>query len=335
MTTTRTTRTEVAHWIPKYIQGCDNPDFKIYAGGLAQRPDDRFLWLMEHLVRLSRMDRGRVLDIGCGFGWQAVALSLLGRSHIVANDIRPAMTSVVAERVDALLTEGAPISIETLTADICDSDLDSASFDAIICNQAIEHVRDLDAMFRVCFDALKPGARIVLTNDNNALNRKSLAAIRRMWERRDTDWTYIEQLKKERPIENRDIRPYAEMREEIVRRSNPGLADDEVAKVVEATAGLIESPIEGISISHAPGNALPTREPLSWCRNPITGEYCEKQLDPYQVAAQMAVHGFSAVVRHGFRKRPFRWLNGTRVGPLNRWLFQLRPFFIIVGRKPA
>src|ERR1019366_7652245 len=96
----------------------------------------------EHIVELGRMENGRILDIGCGFGWDAVAISLLAKATVVANDIRPEMTSGV--------------NVETLTGDICNIDLPDNSFDAIICQQTIEHVHDLEALFKVCFRLLKP-----------------------------------------------------------------------------------------------------------------------------------------------------------------------------------
>ena len=70
------------------------------------------------------------------------------------------------------------VRIEPLTGDICTLDLPPASFDAIMSNQTIEHVHDLDAMFDVCFAALRPGGRIVIANTNNALNSKNLATMK-------------------------------------------------------------------------------------------------------------------------------------------------------------
>ena len=95
------------------------------------------------------MQNGRVLDIGCGFGWDAVAISLQANATVVANDIRPEMTSVVEKRVADLNRRGANLKIETSTADICgDHGLPDGSFNAVICQQAIEHIHDLDALFR-------------------------------------------------------------------------------------------------------------------------------------------------------------------------------------------
>ena len=320
-------------WVREYVTGSDQVDFRNYAREFAEGVPRRFFWLMEEIVRLGRMREGRILDVGCGFGWQAVALSILAHARVVANDIRPLMTSTVDRRVAALRDRGAPVAIEALTGDICDLDLPDASFDAIVCNQTIEHVHDLGRMLLACHRLLRPGGRIVITNDNNALNRRQLDEIRAMWQRRDTDWGYIQELKGERPEENRDIQPYAAMRASIIAAANPELRPDDAERMARATAGLTRPAIERLAAAYTPGGALPTPPRLSWCRNPETGEYCERQLDPFAVADLMRASGFEAQVRHGFRRRPLSWLNGLSARPLNHFLYQLGPFFLLVGAK--
>ena len=320
-------------WVQDYVDGCDNPDFRAYVKD-KWTIGDRYAWIMSHLVELGRMRNGRVLDIGCGFGWDAVAISLQANATVVANDVRPEMTSVVQSRVAELKKRGADVKIETLTGDICDIDLPDNSFDAIICQQAIEHIHDLEALFKVCYRLLKGRGRAIFTNDNNILNRAKFLEVQKMWKLRDTNWGFIGKLKKERPIENRDIKPYAVMRKDIIVQANPSLAEADVRKVVDATAGLTEKEIVPLARSYTPGLNLPTPPYSSWCRNPITGEYCERHLDPFELAERLAAHGFKAEVRHGFRKWPLSWLNGTYIRWLNNLLFNYRPYFMILGVKP-
>ena len=325
---------EATKWVRAYLEQGESSDFKAYAGNLADTLPGRFMWLMEHLVQVGKMNQGRILDVGCGLGWQAVATSILARSHVVANDIRSLMTDAVARGVSKIQSQGAPVSVEVLTGDVCALELAEHSFDSIICNQTIEHVHDLEKMMQVSYRLLKPGSKIIITNDNNALNAKQLKEIRSMWVRRDMDWSHIDELKRERPVENRDIQPYAVMREQIVRDANPNLAPDEVQAIVKATAGLTQPEIKSIASNYTTGDRLPKPPELSWCRNPVTGEYCERQLDPYAIAEMMRSLGFHAEIRHGFRRRPLSALNGVRLQPINRLLFQLKAFFIIIGTRP-
>lgn len=321
-----------ADWVQEYLDGCDNPDFKTYAKHV-RADDPRFVWLIQHLAALGGMRDARVLDIGCGFGWDSAAVSLFANADVVANDIRPQMTSVVDECTARLKSLGAPISLQTLTEDICAADIPAASFDSIMCQQTLEHVHDLSALFATCHRVMKPGGVAVFTNDNNALNAAQMAEIEAMWVRRDTDWDYIEDLRRARPIENAEIAPYQVMRADMIKAHDPALAPPKVEALARATAGLTRPEILAAVDAHAQDGRLPTPPARSWCRDPETGEYCERQLDPYELARMLKGAGFRARVRHGFRKLPLTWLNAVNFAPLNRALFNLRPFFIITAQR--
>lgn len=320
-------------WIQAYIDVCDNPDFNDYVGPKSA-PDERYIWLVRHLCKIRRMQHARVLDVGCGFGWDAVAIALEADATVVANDIRPEMTSVVEDRVKRIRRLGAPVKVETLTGDTCTIALPDNSFDAIVCQQAIEHIHDLDAFFRNCFRWLKPGGRAIFTNDNNVFNTSAFQWAEKMWQKRDADWAYIEELKRQRPIENRDIKPYAAMRREIVLGANSSLGEEEVSRIVDATAGLTAREIIPLAASYVRGRSLPKPPYASRCRNPITGEYCERQLNPFELSETLAAHGLVTQVRHGFRKWPLRWLNAIQLRWMNILLFNLKAYFIILAVKP-
>lgn len=320
--------------IYEYVTSSTNPDLREYGRKFVDGDGRgvRHRWFIRELCRLGGVRSGTVLDIGCGFGWDSIAIALVGDPKLViANDIRQSMTDPLQSFVDTKRAEGQRLPIQTMTGDICDLDVASNSVDSIICNQTIEHVHDLDRMFHRCSMLLRRGGRVVITNDNNALNRRSVAEITKMWHRRDSDPAFMEELRIRRPLENADVEPYGVMRSRIVLEANPSLRQDQVEKISKATAGLTRGEIEPIATQYSDGQALPVPPPLSWCRNPITGEYCERQLDPFAVCELLHNHGFRASVRHGFRKLPLRLLNGIGWRWLNTMLFQYRSFFIVVA----
>jgi SAM-dependent methyltransferase len=322
--------------VVEYIEGSDNPDMLAYGGNFL-RHYDRGRWMIEYMMRFGRMRDSRVLDVGCGFGWQALLIALLGGNDVVANDIRESMTDVVASRTDALndSLQAAGGSVTPLLGDICAIDVEPESFDAIFCNQTVEHIHDLPRFFAAAARALRPGGWMVIANDNNALNPKQFEDVSKMWRLRDRSEAYIDQLKRERPIENAGIEPYAVMRERIIRSANRNLADDVVRQLADATAGMIEREIRALATAYAPGDALPTPPKYSWSRNPVTGEYCERQLNPYDLADEIDRHGFrrGSQVRHAFRQFPLRRLNGVRFRPLNVKLFARRSVFVIASQR--
>lgn len=320
--------------ISEYVASSANPDLREYGRKFVDGDGRgaRHRWFIRELCRLGGVRSGTVLDIGCGFGWDSIAIALIGDPKLViANDIRESMTAPLQSFLDNKCAEGHRLPIRTLTGDICDLDIAPNSLDSIICNQTLEHVHDLDRMFDRCSSLLRPRGRAVFTNDNNALNRRGVDEIAEMWRRRDSDPAYTEELKRQRPIENAEVEPYAAMRCRIVSEANSSLSQDQVERISKATAGLTRAEIEPIAAQYRDGHALPVPPPLSWCRNPITGEYCERQLDPFEVCGQLRNHGFRASVRHGFRKLPLRLLNGIGWRWLNTTLFQYRPFFIVVA----
>lgn len=322
--------------VREYIEGSDNPDVQAYGGNFL-RHYARGRWMIEYMMRLGQMRHSRVLDVGCGFGWQAMLIALLGGNDVVANDIRESMTVVVRERTRALadtLESAGGAAVTPLLGDICTLDIEPESFDAIFCNQTVEHIHDLPRFFAAAHRALRPGGRMVVANDNNALNPAQFEEVSRMWALRDRSHDFIDRLKRERPIENAGIEPYAVMRERIIRKANPRLPESEVTDLADATAGLIEPDIVAVASSHAPGDELPTPPKYSWSRNPVTGEYCERQLNPYELARAIDAAGFTgSTVRHAFRQFPLRPLNGVQLRPLNERLFAKRSVFVIVSER--
>lgn len=330
---------EIARWIVEYIEGADNPDLRAYGSRLLKaaksfdRYFHRFYWFAQYLIRLGQMSHSRVLDVGCGFGWDAATISMLGRNEIVANDIRETMTAPLRDRIEALSVEGAPLNVSTLTGDICTLNVSPDSFDAVYCREAIEHIHDLDALFAKIAEVLRRGGRCVVANDSNAFSRALRADFAYMWTRRDASWDYIEELKRERPIENKNIEPYAVTRERLLRAANPTLGMKQIDELTGATAGLVQQDIELLAREYREGQSLPIPPAMSWCRDPVTGEYCERLLNPYEICEIMRRHGFVVRLRHAFRRFPLWWLNRTSPRLVSRLLFNRFPLFVVVGEK--
>jgi hypothetical protein len=173
----------------------------------------------------------------------------------------------------------------------------------------------------------------VITNDNNALSPAVVRENQRMWAERDGSDEYIARLKRDRPEENRDIEPYARTRRRIIGELAPRLAAPDADRLALATAGLTRPAIAAaLERFHATGE-LPRPPAHSWCRNPETGEYCERLIDPYETARRMSTHGFRVAVRHGFTRLPFRLYDLAHVPALSRPIFARRGMFVLVAEK--
>jgi len=328
-------RTEdVADWVTRYVSGSSNPDMREYGKRLMD--PDGAEYMVENVakeIRRFSLQNRRVLDIGAGFGWHALAMSLLGDCVVIANDIRRTMTDQIKCEMERLEEEGSSHQVQPTTGDICNLDLPEKSFDAIVCKQTIEHVHDLPRMFDTCYRLLRPNGLCIIGNDNNALNRSMRNSAKEMWKKRDASWEFIDLIKKRYPVENEDIEPYRYTRTRLIREANKELDDDTVHKLAVATAGMVEPDISNFAQQFSLGERMPEPPAFEWCRNPVTGEYCERLLHPYGVADELANRGFKVSVEHVFGRSPLRALNRVTFRPLSDLLFNIRPGFKIVARR--
>lgn len=335
---------DVFDLIEEYAQGSDHPDLKIYrrdledANPLHKDRFDRRAWVQRraYYCRAGHFQKSRILEVGCGFGWDAVAISVLGDNQVVASDILPSMIAGVEECLAAMRKKGKTINIEPKVVDICNNDLPSESFDGIYSSEAIEHVHDLDEMFDQCYRLLKPGKRLLIANDSNRLNPQFREDMFKMWAERDTSWRHAEWLKTEiRPIEHQNARPYAVMRAEFVKRAAPDIEEADLNRLTQATAGMIGPEIERATFAYRQSGTLPTPPTYSWCRNPETGEYAERLLDPFELKAMLDRRGFKTTVGHGFSKFPLTLLNDFHSHALSAQVFKWRRLFILCAEKIA
>jgi ubiquinone/menaquinone biosynthesis C-methylase UbiE len=328
---------EIIRRINDYMDGSEHPDLVGYRKQTRERDfadSARFLWFMRSLAMLGAYQNKRILDVGCGFGWHAVCLSLLDPTNeIVGIDILPGMIQGMTECLESLQKKGTVVRVSGICGDICDLDLESASFDAIYSNEAIEHVHDMKKMIETCARLLKYGGNLSLINDQNALNREVRESTVAMWEKREHSTEWSAYLRSIRPIEHRDAKPFAQTREDIIKAANPALASEDTMVLTASTAGLLKTEIEELARNYRDGMLLPAIHPYDRCRNPFTGEYAERLFDPYALAKMMEDAGFRTKIRHMFRKTPLNWLNAFQFRPLNNFLFNLRPAFLVFGEK--
>ncbi len=318
----------------RYIEASDHPDLQVYRRDLGSKlPFDIWQWRLSEFVRLGGFGGGDILDVGCGFGWDAVGLSLIGNCRVTAIDVLPSMVEAMTECLSAIRDEPG-VDVRPLCGDICTIDLPADSFDGMFSSEAVEHVHDLDLMFARAWTLLRPGGRLLIANDSNALNPETYAHTVAMWAERDTSQEHADWLRTEiRPIEHAAAEPYAVMRRRIIDQQPLALDDAARSALTAATAGMTRAEIATACAKFVADRQLPVPPRLRWCRNPETGEYAERLLDPFELMDSLRRHGFSVSLRHLFRKPPLSWANGVGFAPANRALFRLRPQFVLLARK--
>ena len=136
------------------------PDADDYAAAV-QAPglDGALDNLRRRFPDLAERVRGRrVLDFGCGAGWQAAALSRLGAAFVLGVDTNERTLAGARESAAELGIGDDRLRYETRVPD----DL-RATFDVVVSQNAMEHFPDPAAILREMTAALAPGGRLLVT----------------------------------------------------------------------------------------------------------------------------------------------------------------------------
>jgi ubiquinone/menaquinone biosynthesis C-methylase UbiE len=111
----------------------------------------------------------RVLDVACGSGQMARRLEALG-AQVVATDFSAALIAKAKARTPES-------KIDYRVVDATDEDalmlLGAASFDAVVCNMALQDIADIEPLFRAVKRLLRAGGRFVFTITHPCFNLSS------------------------------------------------------------------------------------------------------------------------------------------------------------------
>jgi 2-polyprenyl-3-methyl-5-hydroxy-6-metoxy-1,4-benzoquinol methylase len=120
-------------------------------------PGDASLVAAEHMARYwlasHAVAGGRVLDAGCGDGYGSRFLASAGAEQVVGLDVVAPSPS------------GVP-GVTFLGGDLVRLPFGDATFDRVVCFEAIEHVTDPDAVLDELCRVLQPGGVLILSTPN-------------------------------------------------------------------------------------------------------------------------------------------------------------------------
>ena len=130
----------------------------------------------------------RAVDLGCGTGRLAIPIAQLG-ARVLAVDVSPAMVGELARQAATLGLD----SVETMAAPIERLSLAPDSYDLIVSNYALHHLRDADKdrLVAAAYRWLRPGGRLVIADmmfgrgatreDREIIASKVRAMLRKGW----------------------------------------------------------------------------------------------------------------------------------------------------------
>jgi 2-polyprenyl-3-methyl-5-hydroxy-6-metoxy-1,4-benzoquinol methylase len=124
----------------------------------------------------------RLLEVGCGSGWTAELLAIMGY-NVVATNLVPESIELAGRRVSSIKTRGVPCQLDYRVApmeSVADALGEKGGFDAVFVYEALHHAFDWREAIRSAYDSLKPGGWLFIFNEPNAIHTLSSYRVGRL-----------------------------------------------------------------------------------------------------------------------------------------------------------
>jgi ubiquinone/menaquinone biosynthesis C-methylase UbiE len=274
------------------------PEFARYWRNYISRPQRVRDLLAEfrRIVRLTSAGEGMLLDCACGMGVTTLAARLCGANAAVGLD-RTASHIEVARKLLANLP--APLSgAFFVRGDARRIGLGSKLFHAVILREAISHIDDLDALLAEVHRVLAPGGKLYVRDSNCKLDLPGLLL-------RMNLWRGFEMGARARRWPD-GWKGFRDMRRRMIEEHFPGLDRRRAKWLARATKGLTKSEIITAVSTYLTSGALDLPRPEFPFRNPASGEFAERDFDPFSLIKRFRRAGFAAtLLRPRFFYSPF------------------------------
>jgi len=263
-----------------------------------------------------------VLDLGAGFGIEALLVAIAGARRVVATEIDHEMVAVgkyLAEKVDPPLT-----NFESRFGDGIAMEFPSGSFDGVMANCVISHVRDLEGFLAEANRLLRPGGIFFLSDENNSLYLPARGRRRRGWS----------------GMEREPDGPYFAARRAMIGEQFSALSSNQVLEATRLTRGFVGPEIE-VGVREYLETGRIQRKPDFLYRDPRDGQYPERELDPFWMMDRFRDAGLAPELLPAFFSRaievhPRQWVKDFLRFWCTRWpalSVYVWPIMRLRGRK--
>jgi len=291
-----------------------------------------YLTLCQYLFRITQAKDAAVLDLGCGFGILSTIFGLYGSKEVVGYDLNTEKIEIFEKLLFYL--DSRVRNVKPVLGDSSRIGYPDEYFDVAVANDTLSHVRDLGkSMHEIC-RVLKRGGRLLIRDGNNSLFLLGRIRRRMFWKR--IEHGPVDPLS----FRSTDIPlPYFEVRRRMILERLPQMDLERVNLLAKETAGMYGNEIFE-AIKELQENGKISNRPRFRYRNPVTGEFPERELNPFSLKRMLQKMGFEvSFIPHYYStsfidlenavKRFFHWVE--RMIPVFH-LF-LTPGFALLSRK--
>ncbi|MFK8104132.1 MAG: methyltransferase domain-containing protein [Saprospiraceae bacterium] len=295
-----------------------------------------YLALDQHPIDREKMV---VVDYGGGTGILSFLAAELGFAKVIYNDIYE-----VCCHDAQVLAEALGYEITFVKGEVTDvihyCETESLACQVVLSSEVIEHVYEIENLLKALPRLGKNTAlRIVLETAANSLNP---VINRRLKKAQQT----VDQLDREMypgKKEQDSLQAYATIRKQLLKAFTTNqLSEQEVEQLSKLTRGKIKKDIEAAAKSYLTTGILPQPidHPTNTC-DPLTGNWCEKLMNPYQLNEILARQGCTTKVLQGFygsspqsgKKNKIKALFNWIIGRLGTPGVRLAPYYVLLATK--
>jgi len=293
-----------------------------------QREARGFLDWCNHLAHLCSAKDGELLDAGCGFGITCFgfAASDCAPRRVVGLDPSEGKISTMTKIAD-FLNVGED-GVEPSLGDAMALEFDDESFDVVFVKDVASHVRDRELFFREISRVLKPGGRLLLTDENNGLNLTGLSTRRKLWLQNEAgplpDATWM-------------AKPYRDQRRDMIAEWCPHLPEESIDELADESKGMWGDELKNAVENYKPGEVFVFVNTADFdYRHPVSGEYMEYPFNPFILAKEIPAYGFSkaSYIRPCFATgHPLKKMAGSIISALHPLSAIIQPSLYILATK--
>ncbi|AKB51647.1 hypothetical protein MSBRW_2394 [Methanosarcina barkeri str. Wiesmoor] len=278
------------------------------------------------------------LDYGGGSGMLSLLAKECNIGTVIYNDIYD-VSARDAELIGKAIGEQADYYIP---GDI-DEVIDFLKNNSINCNvianyDVIEHIYDIEEFLKKISLISNNNLRVFFSSGANPYNpfiKRKLTKYHQMCELVDREQVFGD---KERDL----LEAYSKIRTKLIKSLNPNLSEDQVAYLVTATRGMVESDIQKAVNEFSASGSITLKQkypqyPTNTC-DPYTGNWAEHLMDIYQLRNILQSENFQADIWRGYYGDSNTLLKCLAARSLNfliknsgRYGLVLSPFFTLCG----